>query len=151
MPTSRRSANPEAKSRATPANSRSLTRHSDIRIGMSTEKVSPVWWARNWPRQSALNPAVQGALDIGGRGGEPGGQAGVAQGRAATVEMYSGVCGEVPPVRRDLAGDDVPHGLAEFGDGPLQFEPRRWPVPHRAEVCPQQRRIGGLPPATGGS
>src|SRR3970282_1245224 len=71
-----------------------LNRHSDIRIGMSTEKVSPVWWARYWPRQSAVNPAVQGALDI--------------------------------------------------GDGPLQFEPRQWPVSHRAEVCPQQRRIGGI-------
>src|SRR3990172_11022215 len=124
-----------------------LNRHSDIRIGMSTEKVSPVWWARNCPRQRAANPRVQGPLDIGGRCGEPGGQAGVTQGRAVTVEMCSGVFGEIPTVRGDLLGDDVPHGLAEFGGSPEQLEPRQRSAFHLAEVRPQQRRLPRLPRA----
>src|SRR3990172_7631033 len=121
--------------------------HSDVRTGIRAEKVSPVWWLRNCPRQSAANPAFQGALDIGAGGGEPGGQAGVTQGRAVTVEMCSGVFGEIPTVRGDLLGDDVPHGLAEFGGSPEQLEPRQRSAFHLAEVRPQQRRLPRLPRA----
>src|SRR2546422_2859922 len=121
-----------------------LIRHSEVRTGMSTEKMRLVWCARNWPRQSATNPAVQAALRTGGGLDHPAWDACIVNRLMVTVEVCRRVAQEVEVGVGHAHPNHAPHPLPELCDDLQQFQLREAEIGHRAEVGPQQRLVLGV-------